>query len=76
MKTYTTVQAAKELGVSRDTIYRWMKANSIKGARVTRFGEFQLRLWAESDLNRIRAWMAKHPHANRGKKRNKGKSKV
>lgn len=71
VKSYTTVQAAKQLKVSRDTIYRWMRANNVRGARVTKIGELRLRLWTEDDLDRIRRWMTKHPHANRGKKREK-----
>jgi excisionase family DNA binding protein len=74
--TFTTVQAAKELGVARDTIYRWMKASQIKGAPVTKLGDLRLRLWTEADLNRVRMWMEKHPHRNRGKKKNERKSKV
>ncbi len=71
VKTYSTVKAAKQLGVSRDTIYRWMRANNIQGARVTKVGEFQVRLWTEADLRKIQSWMKANPHANRGTRRKK-----
>jgi len=69
--TYTTVQAAKELGVSRDTIYRWMRARKIKGGRAIRVGTsvaVQLRLWTDRDLAAIRQWMKQNPYKGRGKK--------
>ncbi len=72
VKTYTTVQAAKELGVGRDTIYRWMRAKKVKGGRVVRFGTgaaVQLRVWTERDLAAIRRWMRENPYKGRGKKR-------
>jgi len=72
VKTYTTVQAAKELGVSRETVYRWMRTKSIKGGRVLRVGfgaQVQLRVWTERDLAAIRKWMKQHPYKGRGRKR-------
>ena len=72
MKTYTTVQAARNLGIGRDTLYRWMKAKKIKGSRVLRVGTgatFQVRLWTERDLRAIRRWMKQNPYKGRGKKR-------
>jgi predicted site-specific integrase-resolvase len=77
VKAYTTVQAAVKLDVSRDTLYRWMRANKVARSNVTKFGEFRLRLWTEKDLDDIRAWMDDHPHANRSRKLKKDKkSKV
>jgi excisionase family DNA binding protein len=69
---YTTVQAAKQLGVGRDTIYRWIRSKKVRGGRVVRFGTggaVQLRLWTERDLAAIRRWMKLNPYKGRGKKR-------
>jgi excisionase family DNA binding protein len=71
MRAYTTVQAAKQLGVGRDTLYRWMKSGKIKGGRAVRVGgsaDVQLRLWTEGDLARIRRWMKANPYKSRGRK--------
>jgi len=71
MKTYTTVQAAKELGIGRDTLYRWMKAKKVKGSRLLRVGTgaaVQVRLWTERDLAAIRRWMKENPYKGRGQK--------
>jgi excisionase family DNA binding protein len=72
VKTYTTVQAARELGVGRDTLYRWMKAKKIRGSRIIRVGTgttFKFRLWTHRDLVAIRRWMKQNPYRGRGKKR-------
>jgi excisionase family DNA binding protein len=72
MKTYTTVQAARELGIGRDTIYRWMRAKKIRGGRVIRVGTtvgVQLRVWTDRDLAAIRRWMKQNPYKGRGEKR-------
>jgi len=69
VKLYTTVQAAKKLGIARDTIYRWMRDKKITGAKLTREGKFQSPLWTDEDLKRIRRYMKENPRENRGKKR-------
>jgi excisionase family DNA binding protein len=72
MKTYTTVQAARQLGIGRDTLYRWMKAKKIRGSKLLRVGTgatFQIRLWTERDLAAIRRWMKQNPYKGRGQKR-------
>lgn len=72
MKAYTTVQAARKLGVGRDTLYRWMKAKKIRGSKLLRVGAgatFQVRLWTERDLAAIRRWMKQNPYKGRGQRR-------
>lgn len=69
VKLYTTVQAAKKLGIARDTIYRWMRDKKIRGPEITREGRFVSPLWADEDLKRIRKYMKENPRENRGKKR-------
>jgi len=72
MAEYTTVQAARKLGIGRDTIYRWMRSNKIKGARIVRVGGqagIKVRLWTDADLAAIRTWMKESKHGNLGRKR-------
>ena len=71
MKTYTTVQAAQKLGVSRNTIYRWIRGRKIKAAGFVRTNgvELRIRLWTEKDLRDIRKFMRRSyvPRARRKK---------
>ena len=69
MKTYTTVQLAKHLGIGRDTLYRWMKAKKIQAVRVTRLGNIRVRLWTDRDAAKIRKYMKQHYGRGKGPKK-------
>jgi excisionase family DNA binding protein len=75
MKSYTTVRAAKKLGIGRDTLYRWLRSKKVKGSRVVEVGGggLQLRLWTEKDLAAVRRWMKANPYKGRGRKPAKGR---
>ena len=74
-KVYNTAQAARQLGISRDTLYRWLRTRKIKGGQVMRLGaaaQTQIRLWTEKDLKEVRAWMRENyvvRKGNRGSRR-------
>jgi DNA-binding transcriptional MerR regulator len=72
MRTYTTGKLAKKLGISRDTLHRWMRAKKIKPGRLTRIsaggGVFAVRLWTTEDVRAIRSYMAKNYCKGRGRK--------
>lgn len=70
-KFYNTVQAARQLGISRDTLYRWLRSRKIKGAKVMRLGadaQTQIRLWSEKDLKLVRTWMRENYVVRKGKR--------
>lgn len=68
MAQYTTVEAAKELGIGRDTLYRWMRAKLIPTGRITRMGNSKFRTWTDAELKLVRKWMKGNPHQSRGRK--------
>lgn len=71
MKTYTTGQLAKRVGVGRDTIYRWMRARKIKAARVVRVASdvaILVRRWTEQDVKAIKKFMKQNYRKGRGRK--------
>jgi transposase len=74
-KFYNTVQAARQLGISRDTLYRWLRTKKIKGGQVMHLGadaQSQIRLWTEKDLKQARVWMRENyvvRKRNRGSRR-------
>jgi len=77
MRSYTTVQVAKILGISRDTLYRWMRDRKIKGSQIVRMGagaEYQVRLWTDREIAQIKKYMTENYCKGRGprpKKRSK-----
>jgi len=45
MKTYSTVEVAKLLGVGNDTLHRWIHSKVIPAPPVQRLGKVSVRLW-------------------------------
>jgi DNA-binding transcriptional MerR regulator len=72
MRTYTTVQLAKKLGISRETLRRWMLAKTIKPGRLqilrTGGGESKVRLWSTEHLRAIQKYMKQNYRKGRGRK--------
>jgi excisionase family DNA binding protein len=54
MKTYTMAQAAKRLGISRQTLYSWIDAGFVKSPKPTAIGRTSFRLWTAADIERAR----------------------
>jgi excisionase family DNA binding protein len=53
-KTYTMAQAAKQLGISRQTLYSWIEAGYVTAPKPTSIGEKLFRLWTAADIERAR----------------------
>lgn len=52
--TYTTREAAKKVGITRQTLQAWIAAGKVKPPKATRFGRWTLRTWTEADVTRLR----------------------
>jgi excisionase family DNA binding protein len=55
-KTYTTGQAAKEVGVSRQTLQAWIAAGQIEAPAPIGAGKATLRLWTKPDIEKARSF--------------------
>jgi len=57
-KTYATGEAAKAVGITRVTLQDWIKKGKLRGKfaapKLVRVGNIEVRLWSESDLNRLK----------------------
>jgi excisionase family DNA binding protein len=53
-KTYTTAEAAKAVGISRQTIQTWIKNGWVKPPKMRLLNRVGGRLWTQSDLERLR----------------------
>ena len=51
-KTYTTSQAAKQIGVSRQTLQAWIAAGAIVAPKLIGEGNATLRLWTKADIEK------------------------
>jgi len=68
MASYSTPEAAKKCGVHHITLQRWVSAGKIKAPRKTRVGGVVVRLWTDSDLQRVRKFKKENYRKGRGRK--------
>jgi excisionase family DNA binding protein len=54
MKRYTTNEAARELGVHRVTLQRWIADGRITAPAIEEVGVLKFRLWTAADIERAR----------------------
>jgi excisionase family DNA binding protein len=54
MKGYSTAQVAKAVGVSKNTILRWLYAGTLKEPEHQKVGGMTWRIWSEADIERAR----------------------
>jgi excisionase family DNA binding protein len=52
---YTTSEAASQAGISLPTLQRWIAASKVKAPKPSFVGAVGYRLWAEEDIERLRA---------------------
>jgi excisionase family DNA binding protein len=71
VKTYTTGQVARLVGVGRDTIYRWLHSKAIRASQTATLGTMKVMLWTERDVAAIREYMKQRPYKGRGRKKGK-----
>jgi excisionase family DNA binding protein len=51
-KTYTTSEAAKQIGVSRQTLQSWIAAGEVDAPKLIGEGKATLRLWTRADIEK------------------------
>jgi excisionase family DNA binding protein len=62
MAKLSTVQLAKKLGIARDTLHRWIASGELKAPKVTKVGGVSVRLWADADIKRAKAYAKRRYH--------------
>jgi len=56
MKTCSTVQAAKLLGIGYDTLHRWIHEGKIEAPEIHFVGGVKVRLWTDVDIERVKKY--------------------
>lgn len=59
MKRYSTVQAAKMLGVHQPSLQRLIRQQRVPAPPVQKVGAIRVRLWTKADVERARKAMQK-----------------
>lgn len=68
MASYSTPEAAKKCGVHHITLQRWVSEGKVKAPAKTRIGGVIVRLWTDSDLERVRKYKQENYRKGRGRK--------
>jgi hypothetical protein len=55
-QTYSTAEVARMIGVSKNTLLRWLYAEKLPEPKTVTFGGVESRVWSDSDLNRAKLY--------------------
>ena len=69
MKTYSTVQVARTIGVNKQTLLRWLWAGKIPEPRRGTYGGQDVRIWTDRDLQRARQFKQTNYYKGGGRKK-------
>lgn len=69
-KTYTTREAAKQIGVSYQTLYNWIASDEVAAPKPVKLGKMAVRFWTEGDIARARKVKGTLKPGPRSKKKN------
>lgn len=70
MSGYTTAQAAEIVGISKNTLLRWLYDGLLNEPRRTQVGGASWREWSEQDIDKAKEVKAKMRPGPKGKKNN------
>ncbi len=76
MRTYSTRQVAKLLGVHRVTLQHWLTAGKVRPSQIIRMNGGKVYLWTLDDVEKLRRYKAKHyweGRGGRGSRRKRGR---
>ena len=75
MKTYSTVQVAKLLGIASGTFHRWIREKRIEAPALQSLSGMQMvRIWTEEDIEKVRKYKAQYYWGKGGRKKRKKQS--
>jgi len=76
MTTYSTIQVAELLGITSDTLHRWIREGRVEAPSIRSLGRMRVRIWSEEQVELVRKYKGEHyrKKPNR-KKRKKSKKK-
>ena len=67
-KTFSTVEAAKRVKISRATLQDWIAKGKFKAPKVAKVGNVSVRLWTASDVARLKKTKSEIYQEKHGKK--------
>lgn len=68
-KTFTTAEAAKQIGTSRQSIYSWIASGKIEAPKPIELGRRSMRFWTKADIEKVRRFKGTLKPGRKKKKR-------
>jgi predicted DNA-binding transcriptional regulator AlpA len=69
MKTYSTLEVARLVGVTSATLHRWIREKRVAAPPVETLGKMRIRIWSKADVENIKAYKAEQYRKGRGRQR-------
>jgi len=69
MRTYSTQEAAKLVGIHRVTLQEWLSAGKVRPSQVIPMKGRTLWRWTRADLKKLRRYKTAHYRKGRGRKK-------
>jgi predicted site-specific integrase-resolvase len=69
MRTYSTVQVARAVGIDKQTLLRWLWTGKVREPRHRKNGGQDVRIWTELDVERVRKYKEENYRKGRGRKK-------
>jgi hypothetical protein len=76
MKTYSTIQVAKIVGVASGTFHRWIREGLVPAPPLRIVVGMKVRLWTSDDIAKVRQYKKQHYWGRGGKKPRNKEEKV
>jgi len=68
MAPLSTEEVAKQVGIGRVTLERWLSSGKVKRPKTVRFGRSEFRNWTPADVERVRKYKQENYRKGRGRK--------
>lgn len=68
MQTYSTGRVAKEIGVHKITLIRWLLDGKVQEPRRINQAGQEIRIWTDRDVDRVRNYKQENYRKGRGRK--------
>jgi len=67
-RTYSTSEAAKQIGVNRVTLQRWLIEGKVREPKKVSVGGVEVRIWTDRDVERVQRFKRENYRKGRGRK--------
>jgi excisionase family DNA binding protein len=68
MAPLSTEDVAKQVGIGRVTLERWLTGGKLRSPKIIRYGRSKLRNWTDADVERVRKYKQENYRKGRGRK--------